>query len=104
MTKAAGEPASADAPPPPARTHRPGKGFTVALIIFLLCLAAALGTAGYLILRRLFWGVWAGWRQGRREAEEDLRRAQHTQEQRREALDSVLAQIGRSDDERRKAA
>ena len=70
----------------------------MALLIFFLCLAAALGTAGYLILRRLFWDTWTGWRQGRQEVQEDLRRAQHTQELRREALDSVLAQIGQSDD------
>ncbi len=80
------------------------KGFTVALLIFFLCLAAALGTAGYFLLRRLFWDTLTGWRQGRREAEEDLRRAQHTQELRREALDSVLAQIGQADEPGRKAA
>ena len=76
----------------------------MALIIFFLCLAAAVGTAGYLILRRLLRETWAGWRQGRREAQEEERRAQHTQELRREALDSVLAQIGRSDESGRKAA
>ncbi len=71
----------------------------MALLIFLLCLAAALSTTGYLILRRLFWGAWTGWRQQQQEVQEERQRAQHTQALRREALDSVLAQIGRLDDQ-----
>ncbi len=76
----------------------------MALLIFFLCLAAALGTAGYLVLRRVFWETWTGWRQGRQETQEDLRRAQQTQELRREALDSVMAQIGQSEKNGREAA
>ena len=81
-----------------------GKGFTMAPIIFFVCLTAALGTAGYLLLRRLLQGVWTGWLEQRQGKLEDLRRAQHTQELRREALDSVLAQIGHQDESGRKAA
>ncbi len=74
------------------------------MVFVFLVLAAALGTACYLLLRRLFWDAWAGWRRGRQEVQEDQRRQQHTQALRREALDSVLAQIGRSDDGGRETA
>ncbi len=76
----------------------------MAMLIFFLCLAASFGTVLYLVLRRLCWDTWTQWRQGQQDAQEDLRRAQHTQTLRREALDSVLAQIGQSDDQGRKAA
>lgn len=74
------------------------------MIIVFLVLAAVLGTACYLVLRRLFWDAWTQWRCGRQEVQEDQRRQQHTQALRREALDTVLAQIGQSDDQGRKAA
>jgi len=74
------------------------------MVIVFLGLAAVLGTACYFLLRRLFWDAWTEWRQGRQEVHEDQRRQQHTQALRREALDSVLAQIGRQDDQGRKTA
>ncbi len=74
------------------------------MVIVFLVLAAAGGTACYFLLRRLCWDAWAGWRRGRQEVREDRRREEHTQQQRREALDSVLAQIGRQDESGRRAA
>ena len=74
------------------------------MVIMFLGLAAVLGTASYFLLRRLFWDAWTGWREQREAVLEDQRRQQHMQELRREALDSVLAQIGRQDESGRRAA
>jgi len=74
------------------------------MVIVFLVLAAALGTASYFLLRRLFWAAWTEWRQGRQEVQADQRRRLHTQALRHEALDSVLAQIGRQDDRGRETA
>ncbi len=74
------------------------------MVIVFLSLAAVLGTVCYLVIRRLFWDAWTEWRQGRQEVHEDQRRQQHTQALRREALDSVLAQINRQDDPSRRTA
>ncbi len=73
-------------------------------IILFLVLAAALGTTCYLLLRRLFQGLWAEWREWRQEVQEEQRRRLNTQALHREALDSVLTQIGRQDEQGRKTA
>ncbi len=74
------------------------------MTIVFIGLAAVLGTACYLVLRRLLWEGLTQWRQQKQAAQEAQRRGERAQALRREAMDAVLAQIGRQDDGRRETA
>ncbi len=75
----------------------------VTTIIFV-GLLAVLGAGCYGVVRWVLMAHWNDWQQSRRERREDVVREQRKLALRYEALDSVLAQLGQTDEREREAA
>ena len=73
-------------------------------VIIFIGLIAVLGAGCYCLFRWVLLGRWHDWQQARQEEKEDQRREQRKQALRYEALDSVLSQIGQSEERGREAA
>ena len=73
-------------------------------IVIFIGLMAVLGAGCYSLIRWVLMAHWNEWKQSRKELQADHLREQKKQALRYEALDSVLTQLGQTEERDRKAA